>query len=247
MKEMQRIHLYGASNLWLSRRAALAGLRARFEGPLEVGLACGPGRSYGVKAGNPLVRYLALRSTELPPDPDLAILTDVGNDIAYGQNPGDVLGWIEELTTRLGRSRKTSLVITGTPLESLRLIPQWFFPLLRSVLYPSSTITQERVLKSLEEITAGVKVLAQQRGYQYLEPDARWYGLDHVHLDRAHYGPCWETWLEQIRPRQGPLGPWPGWWRTLGMVPAHCWVLGREQRCLGDYSDVLPGMKLIVR
>ena len=81
---MTRVHLYGASNLWFSRRAALAAIRRRFEGPLELGLACGPGRSYGLRAGNPLLTYRPLREVEFPQSQEIDIIvpTKAVNELA---------------------------------------------------------------------------------------------------------------------------------------------------------------------
>ena len=243
---MHRVHLYGASNLWLSRRAALAGLRARFDGPLEIGLACGPGRSYGLSAGNALVRYPPLRSVEFPHPPELAILADAGNDIAYGQDPAVALGWMTELATRL-EGQGARVLVTGTPLENLRTIPSWLFLAVRSLLYPGSKLTRDGVLQALEDLKGGLQALARERGYLYLDPDPGWYGMDRIHLHRAHYHRCWEHWLETMEPRIRPNGRLPGWLSTMRLSPAQCWVLGREWRGRSDYLGLIPQTRLLVR
>lgn len=243
---VHRVQLYGASNLWLSRRAALAGLRERFDGPLEIGLACGPGRSYGLSAGNALVRYRPLCSVEFPHPPQLAILADAGNDIAYGQDPAIVLGWMTELATRLER-QGARILVTGTPLENLRTIPAWLFKAVRSLIYPRSLVTQEGVVQALEDLKGGVQTLARERGYVYLEPDPIWYGMDRIHLHSAHYRRCWEHWLEFMVPRIGPRMRLPGWLSTLRLSPARCRVLGREWRGQGDYIGFMEQTRLLVR
>lgn len=232
--------LYGASNLWLSRRAALAAVRARFEGPLEVGLACGPGRSYGLRAGNALVRYLPLREVEFAGAPHLAVLADAGNDIAYGQRPDVALGWMAELAERLS-GQGAAVILTGTPLENLRSIPEWLFVAVRSVLYPGSSLSREAVLACLEELRSGVEQLAAARGHTFLEPDPLWYGLDRIHLHSAWYQRCWEQWLG-VR-----CGQLPSRWGVLRMRPAQCWVLGRERRGPAEHQGVLEEMRVVVR
>lgn len=243
---MHRVHLYGASNLWLSRRAALAGLRERYDGQLEIGLACGPGRSYGLSAGNAVVRYVPLRSVEFPHPAQLAILADAGNDIAYGQDPAIVLGWMTQLATRLER-QGARILITGTPLENLRTIPAWLFIAVRSLIYPRSSVTQEGVVQALEDLKGGLQALARERGYLYLEPDPGWYGIDRIHLHRAHYRSCWEHCLEFLVPRIRPHGALPSWLSTLRLSPARCWVLGREWRGRGDYPGLMEQLQLLVR
>lgn len=242
---MPCVHLYGASNLWLSRGAALAALRCRFEGPLEVGLACGPGRSYGVPAGNLLVRYLPLRLVRFPHSPQLAILSDAGNDIAYGQRPELPFRWMTEMAERLEREG-AQVVLTGTPLENLQSMPEWLFLAARSLLYPGSRMSRDSVLQALEELRGSLQALARQRGYLYLSPDPSWYGLDRIHLNFSCHDSCWERWLGAVVPGSAPPGRRPGPLRLLRLRPAHCWVLGREWRGPGEYTGLLPATRVTV-
>lgn len=242
---MHCVQLYGASNLWLSRGAALAALRRRFEGPLEIGLACGPGRSYGVRAGNPLVHYVPLRKVEFERPPHLAILADAGNDIGYGQRPDVPLTWMTELAERLEK-QGAQVVLTGTPLENLRTIPQWLFYTVRSLLYPGSRIQRSTVLQALEDLKGALLELAYQRGYLYLDPEPNWYGLDRIHLKPAYHEICWERWLEAVLPRRAPRGKRPAELHLLRTRPGHCWVLGREWRGPSVYTELLPQTRLTV-
>lgn len=129
---MHRVHLYGASNLWLSRRAALAGLRARYDGPLGIGLASDPGAPYGLSAGNALVRYPPLRLLTRLSWPSW-LMPAMTSPMA--RTPALALGWITELATRLER-QGARVLVTGTPLENLRTIPPWLFLAVRSLLLP---------------------------------------------------------------------------------------------------------------
>ena len=102
-----RILLYGASNLWISRRAALTEIRKRFPGYLEIGLAPGPGRSYGLRAGNPLIRYEALgREVHVVNDADAAGLAEA----TYGAARG-VKGLV--IVTTLGTGIGSALIHDG--------------------------------------------------------------------------------------------------------------------------------------
>jgi hypothetical protein len=246
-----RIELYGASNLWLSRRAALAAARQRFEGPIEIGLACGPGRSYGLRAGNPLVRYPPLRDVVFPRAaevPTVAILSDVGNDIAYSQRPDTAAGWVAELAARLERQR-TQVVLTGVPVDSLRGLPSWLFVILRSLYYAGQTVTREDVMQRLDDLQAALKQLASQRGYLFLPTDSRWYGLDRFHLRSAAYQPCWDEWMERLRPLNGLARPATeiSSLRLWALRPANYWFRGQPRQGAGEYLDLLPSTRLLVR
>lgn len=242
---MQRVHLYGASNLWLSRRAALTAVRRRFEGPLEVGLACGPGRSYGLRAGSPWVRYQPLREVEFPAVPSLAVLSDIGNDIAYAQRPDTTLAWVEELAERL-ETQGVEVVLTGVPVESLRTLPSWLFLLFRSLYYTGQTVTQNDVMQRLLDLEGGLEEMTRRRGYLFLPTDPAWYGLDRFHLRRKAYSLCWEGWMERLRPDLGYQGQpsWPKLWR---LRPRQYWYRGRETSSPGDYPGVMPQTRLWVR
>jgi hypothetical protein len=242
-----RIHLYGASNLWLSRRAALRAVRRRFEGPIEVGLACGPGRSYGLRAGNPLVRYLPLKEVEFPAPstPLLAVLSDIGNDIAYAQRPDTTLAWVGELTHRLDQ-QGAEVVLTGVPVESLRGLPAWMFVLLRSLYYAGQNVQQADVMQRLDDLEGGLITLASQRGYPFLPTDPLWYGFDRFHLRATHHTHCWESWMERLRPDLGVPGQ-PSWSSLWRLRPSDYWYRDRPARAPGEYDDVLGQTRLWVR
>ncbi len=244
-----RIQLYGASNLWLSRRAALSAIRRRFDGPIEVGLACGPGRSYGLRAGNPLVRYRPLREVEFPWDgpgvPTLAVLSDIGNDIAYAQRPDTTLGWVGELAGRL-EGQGAEVVLAGIPVESLRGLPGWLFLLLRTLYYAGPSVTHADIMQRLEDLEGGLREMSRERGYAFLDTDARWYGFDHFHLRSAFYGTCWEGWLERLRPDLGFQGM-PTWHSMWRLKPTDYWYRGQEAHGPGLYENVLRQTTLLVR
>lgn len=245
-----RIQLYGASNLWLSRRAALSAIRRRFDGPIEVGLACGPGRSYGLRAGNPLVRYRPLREVEFPSPgpsgpPTLALLSDIGNDIAYAQRPDTTLGWVEGLASRL-EGQGAEVILAGIPVESLRGLPAWLFLVLRRLYYTGQSVTHGDIMQRLEDLEGGLRQLARERGYPFLDTDTSWYGFDHFHLRSAFYGACWEGWMERLRPDLGFQGmpTWRSMWR---LRPTDYWYRGQETEGQGDYDNILAQTKLWVR
>lgn len=245
----QRVQLFGASNLWLSRRSALAAVRCRFQGPLEIGLACGPGRSYGLTAGNPLVRYPALKGIDFAAPHGggtvLAILTDIGNDIAYNQTPETTLAWVTELSTCL-ETEGAEVVLTGLPVESLKSLPWWLFTLLRTFYYAGQKVTQDEVLQRLADVEGGLEDMARQRGYLFLPTDSGWYGFDHFHLRRAYHDACWNQWMERLRPVIVEV-PRPSWNQIRQLRPREYWYRGEPRSSLGEYDSVLPETKIFVR
>lgn len=243
---VHRVHLYGASNLWLSRRAALAAVRRRFEGPLEIGLACGPGRSYGLRAGSPWVRYPALREVEFPSSPTLAILSDIGNDIAYAQRPETTVSWVEELADRLEQKGGVEVVLTGVPVESLKSLPRWLFFILRNLYYTGQTVTHADVMQRLADLEGGLEQLSRRRGYLFLPTDPSWYGFDRFHLRRGTHALCWEGWMERLRPDLGYQDT-PSWRSLWRIRPRDYWYRGRETHSVGEYDDVLRDTRLWVR
>lgn len=247
-----RILLYGASNLWLSRRAALSSVRRRFEGPLSIGLACGPGRSYGLRAGNPLVRYRPLREVDFPTfdGPTLAVLGDAGNDIAYSQRPDTTANWVLELAERL-EQKGADVVLTGLPLESLRSLPAWLFRLLQAIYYNDQKVSQADVMQRLADLEGLLQTASRERGYLFLGNDPSWYGFDRFHLRSASYATCWESWMERLRPNTTTVDSADksllsrhALWR---LHPQQYWYRGREKRSTGEYFNTLPQTTLWVR
>jgi hypothetical protein len=226
----------------------LAAVRRRFDGPIEIGLACGPGRSYGLRAGNPLVSYRPLREVDFPapsPLPTLALLSDIGNDIAYAQRPDTTLGWVTELADRLER-QGTEVVLTGVPVESLRGLPRWLFVVLRALYYAGQTVTQGDIMQRLSDLEGGLEGLARERGYLYLPTNPEWYGFDRFHLRTAHHSACWESWMERLRPDLGFQGS-PTWRSLWRMRPSDYWYRGKQAQASGEYDDVLQQTRLWVR
>lgn len=213
----QRVWFFGASNLWLSRRTAIAASRRRIQGPLEIGLACGPGRSYGLVAGNLMARYPPLREVTFPQSdrvPTLAWIGDVGNDLVYGQSPATTLGWVAELADRLQASG-AQVVLTGLPEQSLQELPRWLFWLACRLYYSGREIAYETMLGRVEELETGLRRLATERGLPFFATEPWWYGWDRFHLKSSGHQPCWETWWDHLSPAIAPFRL-PAWHRVLG-------------------------------
>jgi hypothetical protein len=219
-----RVVLLGASNLTRGFSAVVSLSHARVGGPLEVLAALGHGRSYGMVS-----RFLARtlpgiggcglwRRLEAAPDvPTWALLTDLGNDLAFGAPPEKILGWVRACLDRLGDAR---VIVSGLPLPSLRALAPWQFALWAAVFFPGRGLKMERVLAGAAELEQGLTELARERGLALVASRGEWFGSDPIHFSRSRVADAWggilEPWGEA--PSAGlavPL-PAPAWRRVLG-------------------------------
>jgi hypothetical protein len=240
-------------------------------GPVQIFSAVGHGRSYGTWSRVFLVRDLPGitrcglwtdleeqvqeeqvqrdGSANRDADPPLyALLTDIGNDLAYGVDAGTLAGWVETCLERLA-ALGACTVMTLLPLDRLRRLPPWQLQLLRLVFFPTHRISYDRTRRSLEELQDRLRDLAGRFRVPVLEPDADWFGVDPLHFRRGRRRRAWRAVLGQWRPespshpelprapRLSRLGWWaltPERWRLAG-VP-----LGRAQPAgvLDDGTEV---------
>lgn len=248
--ENSNILLYGASNLWLSRRAALSQLRSRFSGHLRIGMANGPGRSYGLRAGNPLVRYQPLCSVrfdfeQIAATHRLAVITDVGNDIAYAQAPQRVLEWVARLTADL-ESQGYRIIVGGVPRRSLERIHPGLFRAIAKLYYPQGSISKEHVIEQLSEVEGGLATLCRERGYRHPPVNSDWYSLDRFHLKLSSTDAYWHSLLEDYPLLSG--GAAPSFRQALRpLFPDRYWLCGKERRGEGIYRDMVANALIWVK
>lgn len=245
-----QILLYGASNLWLSRRAALTEVRRRFNGMLEVGLAHGPGRSYGLRAGNPLFRYEPLGEVDFGLAPGsatrkVAFITDIGNDIAYSQRPADVVNWVKSLVLRLEKENY-EIVVGGIPASSLSRLHPRLFNTLAKLYYPDGVVDKEQVTRDLEEVEIGVRELCHDREHHFIPVNAEWYAVDRFHLRPSTRMPYWQTLLNSFSVKYNYDSKWSLRVRRP-VLPQKYWLVGKERQGQSRYSDLVPNSVVLVR
>lgn len=250
MTEHNNILLYGASNLWISRRAALSQVRRRFPGALQIGLANGPGRSYGLRAGNPLVRYEALRDVrfdfnQVQPRHRLAVITDIGNDIAYAQPPKQVLRWVCDLTAEL-ESQNYRIIVGGIPCQSLERINPQLFKAIAKLYYPQGSVDKQYLLNQLYALEEGLSALCAERGYYHPPVDSDWYSIDRFHLKLSSTHAYWNSLLQEYPPLPGT--PTPSLWHSMKLLfPRRYWMGGKERLGKSVYRTLLPQAHVWVR
>jgi len=206
-----RAVVLGASNLILALPDLIDDLRRAAGGPVEVLAACGHGRSYGRWSRLLFIRRLpGITACGLwadldsrPPLPTIALVTDVGNDLGYGEMPETVAGWIETCLVRLDR-HGASTVCTFLPLCSLEKISAFRYYAARSILFPGRRVSRPALLERARELDRHLHRLAREHEARTVEPDASWYGIDPIHVRRRWRRRVWDLILAQWSLRRPP-------------------------------------------
>jgi hypothetical protein len=229
---MKRLVLLGASNLRRSLPAIVRLARGEFGSGLEIFGAFGHGRSYGKRSCIPFrclpgIRECGIwKALERDPEPESRVLiTDVGNDLLYGEEAGAILAWVAECAARLAGARIT---ITGLPLPRIEALGRGQYLLFRSIFFPSSRRPHGQVISAAREVDAGLRALAATSGARFVEPDPAWYGADPIHIRRACFGSAWARildWKEALAPM-----PKRESFRLRLASPEKRWVCGVERR-----------------
>ena len=227
-----RVVLLGASNLTLGLPIVLGTARARLgPGPLEIFVAAGHGRSYGrwsrvLVRGLPAIRDCGLWAALGRRDaPTHALVTDIGNDIAYGATPADLESWVDACLARLaGRGVRT--IVTLLPAASLARLAPWQYHAFKAVIFPGRRLPFPLFHARLAEANARLTELAARHGGVAVAPPAEWYRADAIHLAARRRVAAWHTILASwgTGPNAaGPLG-------CRGLAPAWRTVCGVSLR-----------------
>lgn len=242
---VERLIALGASNLTRGLPIVLRLARQAFGEPLAVVAALGLGRSYGQRSSipNPRLRLRALpgilqsalfETLEASPRlPTRALVTDVGNDVAYGVPVDVIVAWVEECVTRL-QALGADVVLTGLPLHSLARLTPARFAFFRALLLPSCRLSLREVGVRAEAVSAALRALARRRGARFVELRGEWYGVDPIHVRPR----CWEAaWSEimlgdqaRAAPSSGATSPPIRATRVWRAAPERQWLCGAERR-----------------
>jgi hypothetical protein len=242
----RRVILLGASNLSRGLAIAVDEARAALAAPLELLAAPGRGRSYKLESrflGRVLPGILdsglwtALE--EAPPRPTWALLTDVGNDLAFGVESARILEWVGESLDRVERARGRAVesdppgergrtAITTLPLFNFEGLAPWKFAFWSRLFFPGRGLERERLLERARELDAGLRELARTRGLALVEARPEWYGADPIHVKLARRRDAWRgafrAWGD------GPAVPGSG--GLLGLTGLESQLLPPQRRRL---------------
>lgn len=195
-----RFVLLGASNLTMGFPALFAALHRRAGGPVEVLGAFGHGRSYGTWSRILFVRWLpGITGCGLwdelarrPCVPTYALVTDVGNDLGYGQEVETVLAWVGSCLERLA-AHGAQVVITPLPRARIDRLAPWQVRLTHHVFFPFRPVDPEKLLERVQRLDRGLRRLGEAHGARLVEPDPAWYGFDPIHIRRHLRRRAWEA------------------------------------------------------
>jgi hypothetical protein len=235
----KRVVLLGASNLTRGIATVIETACRAWGRPLDLLAAEGLGRSYGMRStvlGRSLPSILecglwpalAARSAL----PTAALITDIGNDLFYGASPETIAGWVEQCCQRL-TALDARLIMTRLPVCNIGRVRDWQYLAFRTVSYPGCRLSLDALISGARELDQRLLEVACRFDCPWIEPRARWYGLDPVHIHVGQARGAWQEilagWADALG--QDGHGPWPrNWAYLLSRVPDHRWILGREQR-----------------
>lgn len=197
----RRAILLGASNITLGLPWVVPAVEERLGAPVEIIGAWGHGRSYGEPSS---LLFRTLRGIvhskvwqvleERPPLDNHALVTDVGNDIAFGHSPEEIIGWVNTVFERLARLGART-VVTGLPVERLRDQSRWNFLCFRLLYFPQYPLRQAEILEKVDEVFGRLTELVPRFGFQMVHMERHWYGLDPIHIQFPQMKEAWEKIL----------------------------------------------------
>lgn len=193
-----RVVVLGASNVRLGFAPLVATARALAGGPVDLLAAMGHGRSYGhwSRVGGrelPGIVQCGLWEAlaERPRLPTTALLTDVGNDLLYGDGPERLLEWVGECVARLSDAG-ADVTLTELPMPSLTRLGPVRYRVFRTIFFPTCPLTLKGVTASAQQVNDGLRKLAHERGLRIVSLESAWYGFDPIHLKRWSYPVAWK-------------------------------------------------------
>ena len=198
----QRVVILGASNVALSIATIYRTLRCHFGQPIELLAAMGHGRSYGNESsvlGRRLPAILdcglwqALEDRESRPTK--VLVTDIGNDLIYGQSAETLLDWVFGCVDRLS-APDHEIIITQLPLANLDRISNSKFRMMKTIFFPSCDVELAKIISRAKKISAAIEQHAQTRNIRLIVPQTSWYGWDPVHVRRRCRAHVWQTFLD---------------------------------------------------
>ena len=194
----------GASNVSRGLARLAAAVQGRSPDPVDLFVAAGHGRGYGVSSRvwqrrlpsilqSGLWRALDRASAERP----LALITDVGNELLYGLGVAAVAGAVREAARRLS-DRGARLVITGLPVAGIAGVGAVRYRLLRTLYVPGCPLQLETLKEAAQWLDDEVRAIAADTAATFLPQPADWYGFDAIHVRRSRldglFGAACDAW-----------------------------------------------------
>ncbi len=238
-----RVILLGASNLTLGIAGVVETARLAIGGPLQFLIAMGHGRSYG-RRSSVLGRSLpgisecglweALRRDSA--SRSFALLTDIGNDVAYGASVDSIQQWVAECLDRLA-DVDARIVLTLLPMESLQALSRWRFEVARAILFPGRRLSLDDALARSRELDDRLRELGRRPNIRLAENPGRFYGVDPIHIRRRCRAAVWAELMRSwgvwgVDGSQTRPSPRPSIGRRLRIrlaTPERWWLFGHQR------------------
>lgn len=221
-----RCILLGASNVTLGFPLIAEALVRTLPAGSEVFAAHGHGRSY-LRWSSVFHRSLPgiVRCrlwedlAERPPaTKTLALVTDVGNDLIYGESHDALAEGVAWCLDRF-RERNAVTVCVRPPLERLGRLSPTAYRLFKNVFFPGPTRPWEEMRELAIRLDGTLQELSATRGATVVVPSPEWYGIDPIHIRRSRRPEAWGRILSHWTLDGGipvrAVSPWTAyaWWR----------------------------------
>lgn len=199
----QPVILLGASNLTRDFPLILRLLQASLESPFEIYTAVGHGRSYGnwsrlLSRALPGIAkceiWSALPEKNTETRQPLALLTDIGNDLIYGQSVDAIFGWIECCVSQL-QEIDARITITLLPEESISQLSSIRFELTRRLFFPKNQTSLTDLKQKVQVLNTQLSSLAKRDQIAIVKTSSDWYGLDPIHYRYSQRATLWKSIL----------------------------------------------------
>ena len=200
-----QILVLGASNVRRGWRPLLQVANDRLSDRFDAHLVMGHGRSLGSPTSffgtrfTPLLRSVAWdyleRRRKIDAPPVKVFITDIGNDVLYGESAQQIVAWVEESVQRAS-ALADHVVVTRLPLFSIEQMTKWRYLVARTLIWPSSQVSYSQAVTAVREIDAAIADCNRPPHVRVVSPDRSWYGLDPVHVRRRSLRDAWATYLE---------------------------------------------------
>jgi hypothetical protein len=201
----QPVILLGASNLTRDFPLILRLLNNSVKLPCDIYTAMGHGRSYG-HWSRLLHRALpgiskseiwdAIPGERTESAQPLAILTDIGNDLIYGQSTEAIFSWIELCVKQL-QQIDARITITLLPEASISQLSSFRFELTRRLFFPNNPVSLTDLKQKVRHLNERLSTLATRKQITVVEIPANSYGFDPIHYRYSQRATLWKSLLSE--------------------------------------------------
>jgi hypothetical protein len=229
----------GASNVSRGLSRLTAAVRGRVDGPVDLFVAAGHGRSYGANSRVWMRRLPSILGCGLWRALDrggirdgrrsVALVTDIGNDLLYGFPPEQVAAWVREGVDRLV-DRGATVAIARLPLEAVSRVGPVRYRALKTFFVPGCPLSIDGIQSAAVDLDGRLADLALSAGLATIDQPGEWYGFDTLHPRRHRLDTLWhhacDAWglPKACRPVRAGFREWA----RLGSRAAEVRMLGRR-------------------